>query len=184
MQHAVLPRRRGRLGATWPNRQKARPQSARAAWMSDSPIANAADQPGAAERRSIAPSSVTRARCVAAIRYGCADRRQRCFAIVLDGGGHGVPGVAQCHARSAIRAAVASTDALRRPTAFSMRSTHDCGLASAAGAAVRLCGDRPVGQKLVYINAGGVNPMLLAARACRPRQISLILGVDKDYSYG
>jgi hypothetical protein len=114
--------------------------------------------------------------------------KQRCFAVVLDGGGHGVLGVAQCHAvEFAIRAAVAaSPGALMEPAGIlkainrmiadsPARQVVPCVYAAIDAAA----------KKLVYINAAGVHPMLLVGhgRVVDLEQSALVLGVDKDYSY-
>lgn len=114
--------------------------------------------------------------------------RQRCFAVVLDGGGHGVLGVAQCHAvGAAIRAAVAaSPGALMEPSG--MFKAINRMIAESPSRQVIPCvyaGIDTAAKKLVYINTAGVQPMLLVGhgRVVDLDQSSLVLGVDKDYAY-
>jgi len=114
--------------------------------------------------------------------------RQRCFVVVLDGGGRGVAGIAQCHAvQSAIRATVAAAPGVLMDPAGVFNTLNQMIAASPARqvlpclyAAI----DTTVG-KLAYINAGGASPMLLGGhgRVVGLDKTSLVLGVDKDYSY-
>jgi len=128
-----------------------------------------------------------RARCGDLYDFAAIDD-QRCFGIVIDGGGHGITGIVQANAiRAAIRTAVrASDDCLMDPAlAFNeinrivsqprARQIVPCtyvGIDIAAG-------------KLVYVNAGGMPPLLLVAvgRLMTLDEPSLVLGVDPDYVY-
>jgi len=111
---------------------------------------------------------------------------QRCCAVIIDGGGRGITGIAQASAiRMAIRAAVSVSDeAVMDPsgvfTAINQMIAHQhtrqiipctfVGIDMSAG-------------KLVYINAGGPPPLLMVApgRLVTLDQASLVVGVDPDY---
>jgi len=113
---------------------------------------------------------------------------QRCAILVVDGGGHGILGIAQGAAiRAAVRASLAvSPDLLLDPTsifaginatlfASPTRKSIPClyvGIDLAAG-------------RLAYINAAGAPPLLMLApaRLVTLDQGSLLLGVDPDHAY-
>lgn len=113
---------------------------------------------------------------------------QRCAVILIDGGGHGITGMAQAAAlRTGIRATLATADeavtdpgqmfnALNRTFAGSpARQVVPCtfvGLDLASG-------------RLSYINAGGMPPLLMVApgRLVTLDQPSLVLGVDPAFPY-
>ncbi len=113
---------------------------------------------------------------------------QRCFGIVIDGGGHGIMGVVQANAiRSAIQASVASADdTLMAPAIFFNEINRM--MSALRPRQVLPCTyvgiDIPAG-KLVYINAGGMPPLLMVApgRLVTLDQPSLVPGVDTDYMY-
>jgi len=113
---------------------------------------------------------------------------QRCCAVVIDGGGHGVTGVVQsCAIRSAIRVTASSTEEAAMDPAAVFNALNRM-LAAAPRRQVLPCGyvgvDMAAG-KLVYINAGGMPPLLMVApgRLVTLDQNSLVLGVDADYLY-
>ncbi|UCE61135.1 MAG: SpoIIE family protein phosphatase [Phycisphaerales bacterium] len=113
---------------------------------------------------------------------------QRCFGLVVDGGAHGITGLVQANAiRTAVQTTVgASEDTLMDPALFfnelnrmiaasSVRQVLPCtyvGIDMSAG-------------KLVYINAGGMPPLLMVApgRLVTLDQPSLVLGIDANYYY-
>jgi len=113
---------------------------------------------------------------------------QRCYGLVIDGGGRGITGIVQAHGiRSAVRAAVAvSDDALMDPaTIFNeinqtiatsrMRQVVPCtyvGIDMSAG-------------RLAFINAGGMPPLLMVAtgRLVTLDEPALVLGIDREYNY-
>ena len=113
---------------------------------------------------------------------------QRCGVIVLDGGGHGITGIAQSSARrTAVEAAVAvSEEALTDPSQMFNAINH---LMSASRARQVLpclfVGIDLSAGRLGYINAGGMPPLLMAGpgRMVALDQTALVLGVDADYSY-
>ena len=113
---------------------------------------------------------------------------QRCALLLVDGGGHGVTGIVQANAiRMALRAALSAADetlldpgglfaGLSRMIALTQtRQVLPCtyvGIDLAAG-------------KLVYLNAGGMAPLLMVApgRLVTLDQSALVLGVDPDFAY-
>lgn len=113
---------------------------------------------------------------------------QRCCIAVVDGGGHGVTGLAQAVSMlSAIRMAVAvSEDALMDPLDL-FHSLNEM-IASAPARQVLPCtyiGVDMASGKLSYICAGGRAPVLMVApgRLVTLDQPSLVLGVDPGYVY-
>lgn len=113
---------------------------------------------------------------------------QRCSGLLVDGGGHGISGLVQANSLcSSVRTALAVSDeVLMDPSplfnelnammaATPMRQVIPCtylGIDMNAG-------------KLMYINAGGMPPLLMVAagRLITLDQHSLVLGVDPDYTY-
>ncbi len=113
---------------------------------------------------------------------------QRCGIVVIDGGGHGITGIAQSSAiRTAFRTALAvSEDALMDPVA--MVNAINQQVASSGARQVLPCtfvGVDMASGKLAYINAGGTPPLMMVApgRLVTLDRISLVLGVDREYSY-
>ncbi len=113
---------------------------------------------------------------------------QRCGVVTIDGGGHGVTGIVQAGAiRSAISTTVAvSEDALMDPA--SVFNELNRSIAQAGTRQVLPCtyiGIDMASGKLVYINAGGMPPLLMVApgRLVTLDEPSLVLGVDPDYVY-
>lgn len=113
---------------------------------------------------------------------------QRCAIVVIDGGGHGVAGVAQAAAiRSAIRTATTiSEDVISDPSGlFNVLNQM---VASSASRQIFPCVfvgiDMSIG-KITYINTGATAPLLMTApgRLLTLDQPSLVLGVDPDYLY-
>ncbi|MGB0717316.1 MAG: SpoIIE family protein phosphatase [Phycisphaerae bacterium] len=113
---------------------------------------------------------------------------QRCSGLLVDGGGHGIGGLAQANAICAsVRAALSVSDEVlmdpgplfnelnlmmaAKPTRQVIPCTY-LGIDMNAG-------------KLMYINAGGMPPLLMVAagRLITLDQHSLVLGVDPDYTY-
>ncbi len=113
---------------------------------------------------------------------------QRCVVIVIDGGGHGVGGIAQAAAiRSAIRiAATLSEDVVSDPSV--LFNTLNQMVASSTSRQVFPCLfvgiDMAIG-KLTYINTGAKAPLLMTApgRLLTMDQPSLVLGVDPEFMY-
>ena len=113
----------------------------------------------------------------------------RLCAVLVDGGGHGVAGLAQAAAiRAGIRGALAvSEDALMDPEV--MLGALNRLIAASRGRQVVPCNyvaiDLSTGR-LIYSNAGGMPPLLMVApgRLVTLDQSTLVLGVDPDYSYG
>lgn len=113
---------------------------------------------------------------------------QRCCAIVVDGGGHGITGVVQaCALRTAFRTTVtASEDAVMEPGPIFSELNRM--VASSATRQVLPCTyvaiDIAAG-KMVYVNAGGMPPLLMVApgRLVTLDQPSLVLGIDPEYVY-
>ena len=113
---------------------------------------------------------------------------RRCGIVLVDGGGHGITGIAQSSAiRTAIQAALAvSEDTLMHPDA--MFNAINRMVASSAARQILPCvyvGIDMSSAKLAYINAGGMPPLLMVApgRLVTLDQLSLVLGVDGDYVY-
>ena len=113
---------------------------------------------------------------------------QRCCAIVVDGGGHGITGLVQaCAIRTAIRVAVnVSDDALTDPSLIFNELNQM--MASIAARQVLPCtyvGIDIAAGKMHYINAGGMPPLLMVAsgRLVTLDQPALVLGIDPDYVY-
>lgn len=113
---------------------------------------------------------------------------QRCCAVLIDGGGHGMAGLVQAAAlRTAIHAAVTvSDDVLLDPGALfdQLNRTIGASMARQVLPCLYLGIDLAAG-KLAYINAGGMPPLLLVApgRLVTLDQPSLVLGVDREYLY-
>lgn len=113
---------------------------------------------------------------------------QRCCLVVIDGGGHGISGIAQAGAiQAAIRSALAvSEDALMDPAG--MFNVVNQIVASSSARQVLSCvyaGVDMAAGRLAYINAGGMSPLLMVGpgRLLTLDQHSLVLGVDRDYIY-
>lgn len=112
----------------------------------------------------------------------------RCFVLVIDGGGHGIAGISQaCAIRTAIRAAISvSDDAVTDPA--DVFNALNRMMAESRARQVLPCtyvGIDISAGKAVYINAGGMPPLLLVApgRLVTLDQPSLVLGVDAAYHY-
>lgn len=113
---------------------------------------------------------------------------QRLAVIVVDGGGHGMTGLAQASAiRAGVRTALAvSDDTLLNPS--DVLGSLNRMIASSKGRQVLptvFVGiDLAVGR-LVYVNAGCAPPLLMVApgRLVTLDQPSLVLGVDADFIY-
>lgn len=116
----------------------------------------------------------------------CGDTRG--WLLVVDGGGHGLSGLAQAAAiRLAVRCAVEATeDNLTDPAP--MFAAMNRAMAAAAKRQVVPCTfvgfDLSLGR-LTYINAGGMPPLLMIApgRLVTLDQPSLVLGVDPQFEY-
>lgn len=113
---------------------------------------------------------------------------QRCCAIVIDGGGHGITGIVQASAiRMAVRAALSVSDEGLMDPGTIFNAVNQI-VAPTRTRQILPCTyvgiDMSVG-KLVYINAGGMAPLLMVApgRLVTLDQSSLVLGVDPDYLY-
>lgn len=113
---------------------------------------------------------------------------QRCCAVLIDAGGHGISGMVQAGAvQAAIRAAVAvSSDTLLDPAPLFNQLNRM--IASSGARQLVTCtffGLDMAAGKLVYINAGGMPPLLIVApgRLVTLDMPSLVLGVDADYLY-
>ena len=113
---------------------------------------------------------------------------QRCAVILIDGGGHGISGMAQAAAlRTGIRATLATVDeAVTDPG--QMFSALNRTIASTPARQVVPCtfvGIDLGAGRLSYINAGGMPPLLMVApgRLVTLDQPSLVLGVDPAFPY-
>jgi len=113
---------------------------------------------------------------------------QRTAIMLIDAGGHGMPGLAQGAAlRASIRGALAvSEDTLSDPTAV-FAALNEL-VADAPSRQVIPCtfvGVDLTAGKIFYINAGGMPPVLMiaASRLMTLDQSSLVLGVDRNYTY-
>ncbi|MBI1826158.1 MAG: SpoIIE family protein phosphatase [Planctomycetes bacterium] len=128
-------------------------------------------------------------------RYRCGDfalvmhlDESRCAMLVIDGGGHGMPGIAlSASLQAAVRSALAANDETLLDPSGMFNSLNQT-IAQAAGRQVLPCtyvGIDISAGRLAYINAGGVHPMLLVApgRLVALEQPSLALGVDREYLY-
>ena len=112
----------------------------------------------------------------------------RCGVVIIDGGGHGISGLAQASAiRMGLRTALATSDeAVVDPAP--VLSALSRSIAESPGRQVVPCCfvgiDLSLG-KLSYVNAGGMPPLLMVApgRLVTLDQPSLVLGVDADYHY-
>jgi len=113
---------------------------------------------------------------------------QRCCALVVDGGGHGTPGIAQASAlRAAFRAALASSEDNVLDASPAVAALNEW-IARLPGRKVLPCtwvGIDMAAGKVAYINAGGMPPLLMvgAGRLVTLDQPSLVLGVDPEYVY-
>ncbi|MHC4695283.1 MAG: SpoIIE family protein phosphatase [Planctomycetota bacterium] len=113
---------------------------------------------------------------------------QRCYGLVIDGGGHGIAGIVQSNAiRSAIRAAVGTSDDTLMAPAVIFNEINQM-MASLRARQVLPCtyvGIDISAGKLVYINAGGMPPLLMVrpGRLVTLDQPSLVPGVDPEYAY-
>ena len=113
---------------------------------------------------------------------------QRCAAFVIDAGGRGITGLVQASAiRTAIRTTLAvSEDALMEPAP--VFNELNFMVASSPTRQILPCtyvGVDMAAGKLVYINAGGMPPLLMVApgRLVTLDQPALVLGVERDYLY-
>jgi len=128
-------------------------------------------------------------------RFRCGDfgtvvhlDEQRCAIVLIDGGGHGITGIAHSSAiRTAVAAALAvSVNAVTDPAAMFNAINR---LASSSGARQVLpcvyVGIDMSSGRLAYINAGGMPPLMMAGprRLVTLDQTSLVLGVDREYVY-
>jgi sigma-B regulation protein RsbU (phosphoserine phosphatase) len=108
--------------------------------------------------------------------------------ILVDGGGHGVTGLAQAHAiETALRTAVSEFPATTLDPARVFESLNRM-IAASPGRQTVACtyvGLDINSRKLAYINAGGPSPLLMLepGRTVTAEQSSLVLGVDKGYHY-
>jgi serine phosphatase RsbU (regulator of sigma subunit) len=113
---------------------------------------------------------------------------QRCGLVIIDGGGQGITGLTQAAAiRTAICAAISvSDDALYDPAPM-FNAINQLMATSRARQVVpcQFVGIDMASGKLTYVNAGGMPPLLMVApgRLVTLDQVSLVLGVDADYSY-
>ncbi len=111
---------------------------------------------------------------------------QRCAAIVIDGGGHGITGIAQASAiRMAFRAALTVSDESVMDPGGIFGAINEMVAPQRARQIVPCIyvGIDMSAGKLVYVNAGGPPPLLMVApgRLVTLDQMSLVLGVDPDY---
>jgi sigma-B regulation protein RsbU (phosphoserine phosphatase) len=113
---------------------------------------------------------------------------QRCAAVTVDAGGHGLTGLAQASAIcTAVRSTLAvSDDALMDPAL--MFGAINEAIASSPTRQVVPCtyiGIDLATGKVAYINAGGMPPLLMVGqgRLITLDHPSLVLGVDPDYTY-
>lgn len=112
----------------------------------------------------------------------------RCAVLAIDGGGHGVAGLAQAAAIvAAVRSALAvSEDVLMDPGI--MFDAINRRIANSSSRQVVPCTylgiDQHVGR-IAYINAGGMPPILMVApgRLITLDQSALVLGVEAKYDY-
>ncbi len=114
--------------------------------------------------------------------------RQRCIVVIMDGGGHGMTGIAQSHAVQTAIAAAASARANAMLDPADLFNTINAMIAESPARQVLPCIyvaiDAAAG-KLAYVNAGGVCPLLVSAPGVVHSldQTSLVLGVDAAHSY-
>jgi serine phosphatase RsbU (regulator of sigma subunit) len=107
---------------------------------------------------------------------------------MIDGGGQGLTGLTHAAAiRTAISAAIAvSDDALYDPAPM-FNAINQLMATSRARQIVpcQFIGIDMASGKLTYVNAGAMPPLLMVApgRLVTLDQVSLVLGVDADYSY-
>lgn len=111
-----------------------------------------------------------------------------CGVILVDGGGHGVAGLAQAHAvETALRTALSEFPATTLDPArvFESLNRMVAGLSGRQTVACTYVGLDINARKLAYINAGGPSPLLMLepGRTVTADQASLVLGVDKNYRY-
>ena len=113
---------------------------------------------------------------------------ERCAVLVVDGGGHGIVGLAQSNAiRASVRTALAvNPDCLMDPS--SMFAGINAWLMGTNARRVLPCvyaGFDLAAGKMAYVNAGGMPPLLMPApgRLMTLDQVTLVLGVDSDCSY-
>lgn len=160
-----------------------------AAWMTtlrkmQSLIARPLDAPDGVDVAGDRISGRTRCGDLAAV----AATPRGCAALLVDGGGHGVTGLAQAHAiESALCTALSEFPATTLDPARVFESLNRR-MASAPGrqtVACTLVGLDINARKLAYINAGGPAPLLMLepGRTISAEQTSLLLGVDKAYRY-
>jgi phosphoserine phosphatase RsbU/P len=111
-----------------------------------------------------------------------------CALYIIDGGGHGVTGLAQAHAiQSALRTALSEFPATTLDSARVFDALNRM-VAASPGRQMVACtyvGLDINARKLAYINAGGPSPLLMLepGRTVTAEQSSLLLGVDKAYRY-
>ncbi|MGB2986423.1 MAG: SpoIIE family protein phosphatase [Phycisphaerae bacterium] len=113
---------------------------------------------------------------------------QRCGIVAIDGGGHGITGIAQSSAiHTAIQAALAVSEDAQMDPALMFNAINRL-VGSSGGRQILPCtfvGIDLSSGRLAYINAGGMPPLLMIApgRLVTLDQSSLVLGVDADYAY-
>jgi GAF domain-containing protein len=128
-----------------------------------------------------------RARCGDFVHWIEIDE-QRCGVLMIDGGGHGVNGIAQASAiQSAVRVALGLDDAAVVDPAAMFNAVNRM-VAQSAARQILPCvyvGLDVAAGKAAYINAGCQPPLLMVApaRLVTLDQPSLVLGVDPDYLY-
>ncbi|MCC7294159.1 MAG: SpoIIE family protein phosphatase [Phycisphaerales bacterium] len=112
----------------------------------------------------------------------------RAYALMLDGGGSGILGLAQAAAiRAAVRTSMGANEEFLLDPAPVMDAVNRL-LAAAherQGVTCAYVGLDITTGRLAYINAGGMAPLLAAApgRLITLEQSSLVLGADANYSY-
>lgn len=113
---------------------------------------------------------------------------QRCCVTVVDGGGHGITGIAQASSiQAAVRTAVTvSEDVLMDPAnLFQVVNQIVAGSSARQVLPFLYVGLDMASGKLTYLNAGGAPPLLMVApgRLITLEQSALVLGVDSDFVY-
>lgn len=113
---------------------------------------------------------------------------QRCAVVVIDGGGHGMTGISQAAAmQMSFSAALGLADASVMDPAPIFNGLNHL-ISASKGRQVLPCtyvGIDMAAGRLIYVNAGGMPPLLMIApgRLVTLDQNSLVLGVDRDYLY-
>ena len=113
---------------------------------------------------------------------------QRCYGFVADGGGRGITGLVQASAlRAGLRAALSiAPDSLLDPSPlFNEMNRMVAGSSTRQIVPCTYVGLDTAAGKMVYINAGGMPPLLMVApgRLVTLDAPSLVLGVDAEYHY-